>query len=439
MLNLSFFVTISIWYNQSFIHINGNQLLLLSIFNGSWLVAANLLGLYQSTRTIRMDKIIYNLFRSSVLFYLLITAISFVTKQYYSRLLLSSLAIVTMVCVSVSQVIAFMLVKYFRSKGRNTRSMIILGHGELSIYLRMKILSRTEFGYRFSGYFDDYAGGKNVLGKIDDVIPFLQENDVAEIYCYPAYLDSQKLEKIIEYADDHFIKVKIIPDYQGFQHSNMSIEMMDDIPVLCLHPMPLEDFVNVVWKRLFDLAFSAFAFLFVFWWLFPIVAVAIKINSRGPVFFKQLRGGRGNTPFMIYKFRTMYVHQDQDIKQACKNDKRITRVGRLLRKTSIDELPQLINVFMGQMSIIGPRPHALKHNTEFRISIREFNERHVVKPGITGLAQVKGYRGEISNRKDLFNRLKMDIFYVRNWSFWLDLKILFLTIGVLLHGQDSAY
>lgn len=331
------------------------------------------------------------------------------------------------------------LIRFFRSTGRNSKPIIILGYGDLSMYLRRKIGVSPEFGYRYMGFFDDLVSSNKSLGKICDVIPFLKDNQIEEIYCYPTYIDPIKLQEVVHYAEDNLITVKVIPDYRGYQYSDMGIEMIDDIPVLRLKPLPLEDDVNRFWKRTFDISMSLFTFLFIFSWLFPIVALAIKLNSKGPVLFKQKRGGRGNKSFVIYKFRTMYLHDEKQIKQASKTDSRITKVGSFLRKSSIDEIPQLINVFLGTMSIVGPRPHALRHNIEFRKQIERFNERHAVKPGITGLAQAKGYRGEIQNQSDLVNRIKFDRFYVKKWSLTLDIRIILLTIFSLIKGQDTAY
>ena len=175
-------------------------------------------------------------------------------------------------------------------------------------------------------------------------------------------------------------------------------------------------------------------------WLVPLLTVLIKIESKGPVFFKQLRHGRKNKFFFIYKFRTMYLHKDSKVKQAVKYDNRVTRIGNILRKTSIDELPQFINVLKGEMSVVGPRPHAVQHNDQYQPQIKHFWKRHEVKPGITGLAQAKGFRGEIPNIDLMINRVRLDHFYVKHWSLWLDTKIVLLTIySVLMGDHKNAY
>ena len=179
--------------------------------------------------------------------------------------------------------------------------------------------------------------------------------------------------------------------------------------------------------------------IFILSWLVPLIGLLIKLESKGPVFFKQNRHGRNNKLFLCYKFRTMVVNQLSDTKQATKNDPRITRVGSILRKTSIDEVPQFINVFLGSMSVVGPRPHPIKLNEEFAPQIDRFFQRHAVKPGITGLAQAKGFRGETSQFNDMYGRVKLDRFYVKNWSLFLDLKIIILTIISIIKSNENAY
>jgi lipopolysaccharide/colanic/teichoic acid biosynthesis glycosyltransferase len=177
----------------------------------------------------------------------------------------------------------------------------------------------------------------------------------------------------------------------------------------------------------------------VFSWLYPIIAIAIKLNSRGPVFFRQRRTGQNNQEFWCFKFRTMHINDEADHKQASRNDSRITAVGAFLRRTSLDELPQFLNVLRGEMSIVGPRPHMLKHTEEYSKVIGKFMARHFVKPGVTGLAQSKGYRGETKDIIDMKNRVKLDRFYIENWSFLLDIKIIIQTIFELLRTSEKAY
>ena len=192
-------------------------------------------------------------------------------------------------------------------------------------------------------------------------------------------------------------------------------------------------------KRGLDLFVSIMTLILVMSWLFPLLAILIKLDSRGPVMFKQLRHGLNNKPFYCYKFRTMVANEEADSKQATINDKRITKIGKFLRISSIDELPQILNVIKGDMAIVGPRPHTMPMNFEFAKSIDNFMSRHAVKPGITGLAQIKGYRGEIRDFHDIHRRVRLDLFYVKSWCLFFDIKIILNTFTALFFKNQNAY
>ena len=211
------------------------------------------------------------------------------------------------------------------------------------------------------------------------------------------------------------------------------------VPVLEFRSIPLDDPYNLVIKRIFDVIFSLAIIFFVMSWLTPVLAFFIKLESNGPVFFKQKRNGYNYKSFNCIKFRSMIINEDADLIQVSKSDERITRVGRFMRKTSIDELPQFFNVLIGDMSVVGPRPHMLSHTEVYANKVDKFMVRHFVKPGITGLAQVSGYRGEIETDNDIIGRVKFDIFYIENWSLFLDLKIIVKTVIKAIMGDEKAY
>ncbi|WP_339922637.1 sugar transferase [uncultured Cyclobacterium sp.] len=208
---------------------------------------------------------------------------------------------------------------------------------------------------------------------------------------------------------------------------------------LKIFPVAMFDESQQMIKRIFDVTLSLGLTVFVFSWLFPLIGIIIKLTSTGPVFFQQLRHGKDNVPFFCYKFRTMYINDQADTKQATKDDPRITWIGKFLRKSSMDELPQFLNVIKGEMSIVGPRPHAMPMNYKFSAEIDNFMFRHTVKPGITGLAQAKGFRGETKDFYDIYSRCKLDIFYVNNWSPMLDIKIIVWTVFSMLLDKGKAY
>jgi undecaprenyl-phosphate galactose phosphotransferase/putative colanic acid biosynthesis UDP-glucose lipid carrier transferase len=232
-----------------------------------------------------------------------------------------------------------------------------------------------------------------------------------------------------------------VPEFTEYvmrRFRRLNIEFYGDMPVLTMRPEPLDNLYNRIQKRAFDLLASSLFFLLVAWWLFPTIAVFVKLSSKGPVFFKQSRSGERNRHFMCYKFRTMYVNADADSKQAIRGDSRITPVGSFLRKTNLDELPQFINVLKGDMSVVGPRPHMLKHTEEYSKIVNNFMVRHFVKPGITGAAQANGYRGDTTDPELMRKRVQYDVWYLENWSFWLDVKIVFLTVWSMVKGNENA-
>ena len=223
---------------------------------------------------------------------------------------------------------------------------------------------------------------------------------------------------------DNLIKLKIIPDNKEIFTRAMKIELYDNVPVLNLRELPLETPYAKVVKRIFDVVFALIVIVGVLSWLSPIVYLLQRFDSNEPLFFKQKRHGVNRKVFWCYKFRSMATTADADTKMMTKNDKRVTKLGRILRKTSIDELPQFYNVLLGNMSVVGPRPHMEVHTEKYQVSVDKYLVRHFVKPGITGLAQIKGYRGEIVEQSDIINRTRLDVFYVEKWSLWLDVKII---------------
>lgn len=217
------------------------------------------------------------------------------------------------------------------------------------------------------------------------------------------------------------------------------VQLFGHLPVLSPRTEPLENKVNQLVKRLFDVLFSLLVIIFILSWLTPLMAILIKLESKGPVFFKQSRSGKNNRPFTCLKFRSMRINGEADSKQAEPHDDRITKIGAFMRRNSIDEMPQFFNVLIGDMSVVGPRPHMLQHTQEYSAIIDEYMVRHLVLPGITGWAQVRGLRGQTQEKGAMQERVKADIWYLENWSLLLDFKIVFLTCWQLIVGQDNVF
>jgi Undecaprenyl-phosphate glucose phosphotransferase len=287
------------------------------------------------------------------------------------------------------------------------------------------------------------------LGTVEDCIPFAVENNIREVYS-TIVPEREQIEQLVEIAERNMIRVKFVTSsnrYSALKQQLLReqdifcvpVESFPNMDVFSLRTEPLQHMQARTKKRIFDVCFSAFTIIFVLSWLTPLIALAIKLESRGPIFFKQLRSGRNNEPFWCYKFRSMTVNKDSDAVQATRNDRRITRVGAFLRKTSLDELPQFWNVMLGNMSIVGPRPHMLKHTEEYSALINDFMMRHFLKPGITGWAQVHGFRGETREDGSMQKRVQYDIWYMQNWTQMLDIRIIFMTIINIFKGEEKAY
>ncbi len=312
-------------------------------------------------------------------------------------------------------------------------NFIIIGDGELAREIRKYFLVHYKMNYRFMALF------KSSDQLLDQLGLFCRENTVHELYCCLSDLKSEDVKKIIEFGLNRLIKVKLLSDTRFFKPESIELDQYHYLPLIDTGVVPLDDIKNRITKRVFDVIFSSVVILTVLSWLIPIIYLASKLDSSGPFFFKQRRAGKNNKAFYCLKIRTMVVNKESDTKQATKDDNRITKLGKLLRKTSLDEIPQFFNVLFGEMSVIGPRPHPLKLNEQFSESIERFMSRHYVKPGITGLAQCLGYRGETKNLVDMENRIRMDRYYIENWSFALDIKIIFLTVLSLLRGSEKAF
>lgn len=336
-----------------------------------------------------------------------------------------------------------LLRKHSRSFWLEANNIVIVGLGQVGIDLYNYINSNPQLVYSISGVFDDdktkVPHHVNYLGKVEECIGYSASHNIKEIFCALPHNESDRIEALIQESDKHMIRFRLVPDMKTIRHQNYLIELFGYVPVLKPRQEPLENKANEIVKRVFDVIFSSLVILFILSWLTPVLAIIISLDSEGPIFFKQLRSGKNNKPFYCLKFRSMRVNSDCDQLQASQNDSRITRVGRFIRRTSIDELPQFINVFMGDMSVVGPRPHMLKHTHDYSQVINNYMVRHFLTPGITGWAQVNGFRGETRETSLMLKRVQADLWYLENWSILLDLKIIFLTLWHGFRNNGNAY
>ena len=347
------------------------------------------------------------------------------------------------VAVGFYRVLVHMALNSYRKFGGNVRRAIIIGFDQQGVRLYNLLKRKPEYGIRCEGFYDDHLRGSSqkdgipILGGVEDFIT--QGVGSVEFIYVSESINRYALNQIVNVADAHLRKVKLIPQFNTELFKTYSLTRFDDISIVDINDLPLDGVVNRAVKRTFDIVFSLFVVVFILSWLYPLLAILIKLESSGPVLFRQLRHGKGNSPFVCYKFRTMVVNEHADTQWASKNDPRITRMGALLRRTSLDELPQFLNVLIGNMSIVGPRPHPIPLNESYQNRVHKFTQRHASKPGITGLAQAMGYRGEIRKFHQMSSRVKLDRFYLQNWSFILDIKIIVLTVYSLVFNRENAY
>jgi putative colanic acid biosynthesis UDP-glucose lipid carrier transferase len=344
---------------------------------------------------------------------------------------------------TVWRVIARETLKLYRKTGRNYKRVIIVGAGKTGMNLYSELKKEMAYGYCIHGFFDDNLLLKNTLpnylGMTHEVEDYVIKNDIDEIYCTLPSSKDEKILRIFNFAEKNMVRFFIVPEFSRYLKKRLYLESIESVPVMAVRSEPLQFMHNQVIKRAFDIMFSVFFLIVFFPFFYVILGILIKLSSPGPIIFKQVRTGIYGKDFDCYKFRSMRMNEDADEKQAEKDDPRVTKFGHFLRRSNLDEIPQFFNVLKGDMSVIGPRPHMLKHTELYSILIDKYMVRHLVKPGVSGWAQVNGYRGETKTTKQMEDRVKYDVWYLENWTFLLDLKILFVTIVNMFKGEKNAY
>jgi len=401
-----------------------------------WIIVSVFNRFYYIYRYTNFLKIINLLFNQIVLFALSLFCFAgiFPELELEPNTIIKLLMPIAILIVFV-KIVTYYSIKTFRSYfGGNYRKTIIIGSSMESQNLELFFNKNKQAGYLHKKTFSDVSK-KSIL----DSINFVKEQEIDEIYCSTENINDQEVKALIKFCDNNLKTIKFIPNSTKLNSKKLIYETYDSLPILSLRRVPLQDSVNLFFKRLTDIIISLAVVVFVLSWLTPIIALFIKKESDGPVFFKQIRNGINYEEFSCLKFRSMIVNDNAHKLQATKGDTRVTKIGAFLRKTSLDEMPQFINVLLGDMSVVGPRPHMIKENDKYYKTVDKYMLRHVIKPGITGLAQVSGYRGEVEKESDIVNRIKFDIYYLENWSILLDVKIILRTILNSIKGEDKAY
>lgn len=391
-----------------------------------------------------LDKIVQRAFSViSLLIFLFATCLIFLNVGDVLATFLVVYYVSTIVVFSCWRVFVRMLLKFYRRKEYNFKRVVIVGAGKNGMELYRAMRDDISSGFNILGFFDDNLALRDILpsylGTTDKVEEFAIAKDIDEIYCTLPGTNDEKILRMLNFAEKQMIRFYIVPEFYRNVKKSMVMEFLESVPLLTIRREPLQAFYNRALKRSFDLVFSSVVLCTIFPILYVLIGFLIKRSSPGPIFFKQKRTGLYGHDFECYKFRTMRVNDQADTMQAVKDDPRKTKIGDFLRRTNLDEFPQFINVFKGDMSVVGPRPHMLKHTEQYSALIDKYMVRHLVKPGVTGWAQVTGYRGETKTLEQMEGRVKRDVWYIENWTFFLDLKIIVVTLVNMFRGDKNAY
>ncbi|HMO60635.1 MAG TPA: undecaprenyl-phosphate glucose phosphotransferase [Ferruginibacter sp.] len=417
---------------------------LLAILNVAWFILCFICRTYSDSNILKFESFtkrtvqVYLLWVITVLFYLFF-ARQLVVSRFFILFHMGFFAVGLL----INRFLYLGISNYFKGRNQLFNKVLIIGYNETAKKLE-KYFDEEGINAHLLGFVEDEKNITElsrhpILADIKNTIPTAIEMDIQEIYSTITPEQNNFIYTLINKAEMECIRFKVVPDLSMFVNKPVVINYIRDLPVLSLRSEPLDDVGNRIKKRVLDVVVSLFVVIFILSWLVPILGLLIFLESRGPIFFSQLRSGRNNKTFYCHKFRSMRVNKESDTKQATKNDNRITRIGRFIRKTSLDEFPQFINVLKGEMSLVGPRPHMVKHTSDYSKIVDQFMIRQFLKPGITGWAQINGYRGEITEDTQLINRVNDDLWYLENWNIWLDIRIMFLTVYKVFKGDEKAY
>jgi len=422
-------------------HFSDKHLLFYIYLNACWIVLFFVFGAHNVDRNTKKKSIFFTYVRIIVFyFFFFLMYFQAVPLQYYPRHHLKYLFALFFFSLILWKFVLYYAFYFYRKYGYNYRNVIILGYGNKAKELAKYFLTNPWHGYRFLGFIDKEVNLKRrIMGSWDDLKSFIEANDINQVYISWDTIPRSVLDDVSNLLADYPIKIRILPDLENFAYKSAELVNYGMVPVLQIHPGPLSFWYNRLLKRSFDIVVSLIVIIGILSWFSLILYILDLIFYRQGIFFNQERTCIDGKVFICHKFRSMQRNDESDDVQATRNDKRVTRVGRFLRKWSLDEMPQFVNVLKGEMSIVGPRPHMIKHTEEYQKLVKRFMLRHTVSPGITGLAQVNGYRGEIKEPRDIIKRVELDAKYIENWSFNMDIKIILMTMWVIIKGQDTAY
>lgn len=439
---------IAYWMNSSKVTIV-QFLLILAIFILTWFAAAYFSSIYGDRRSKKFSEELVYIFYTVLLYAILLSSVSFFINFLYLNTgqLFYTYFLILFPAIIIEK---YIFRKYIHSiiyKGNLFETVLIVGATPSAFDYIETINKFYYYGYRCIGIIDDVDSeitGLNYLGQISALKSILKNNEIDEVVIALSYTKTQEIQYIMEVCDFANINVKILPDFTQYTSASVQVNNVGLLPVMNVMALSLDKTENKILKRLLDIFGALLFLLLIGFWLLPIIALLVKLSSRGPIFFKQERWGLNNERIICYKFRSMNIESENfndngSYNQAIKDDKRVTPIGRFLRKNNFDELPQFWNVLIGNMSIVGPRPHPIQLNLESMQSVDNYMLRHMVLPGITGWAQVNGFRGATTEPGSMQKRINYDLYYIHNWTIWLDFQIILQTVINFFRGDQNAY
>lgn len=446
IISITFLISNYIIYNLSPYNFPESIFVVLMILIISWFFSSIITFLYDEFRYRNFVYEILGIFKNVFIQSFTLLLIILLFDNTISQKLIFIFPTVLFPSLLIEKQILRLLLSYIRKKGRNLRNIIIVGINDYTIKLYHQMRKFKDFGYNALGFIGDATNANNnipVLASSNNIQDILISRKIHDVIVSIPSIDKEKAEYITSICENNNVNIIVMHEHFDIFLGSYSSKFISN-PFMSLRQDKINELHWRIFKRIFDIFFSLCFILFVFSWLYPIIALIIKLESKGSILFKQQRNGKDNRSFYIYKFRTMHseskdLDENNNFKQAIKNDPRLTRIGAWLRKTSIDELPQFINVLKGEMSIIGPRPHPFHLNSYYINLIPNYNLRHIIKPGITGWAQIKGFRGPTHQHELMQKRIEHDLWYLNNWSFTLDIKIVIISVWLMLRGDKNAF
>ncbi len=446
LLNLSFIISAILAQSFKILLARDYMFILLLLLNIVWFVNTNLSGFYLDFFTRSFSFQFFNILKI-VFFQVGLTVLFiFLTKEdLFTRNFIVLYGFLLTLSISLRTAIFKNILISLRKQGKNIRNLLIIGAGEVGRNFKDTISQNPDFGYRFIGFLDDTIKDNEILGSINQLDEKLKQSEIDEVVIALSSQPAELLDEIIRICNINAVRIHIIPDYFRFLSSRFQISSIGNFPIITARQEPLEEANRRFFKRSFDIVFSILVLIFLLSWLYPIIALLIKLDSKGKVLFIQKRIGAKNQLFECYKFRTLTSESSKEsntFKPVVSGDKRVTGIGNFLRKSNIDELPQFLNVLKGDMSVVGPRPHAIPYQDLYGKIFEEIKMRHNVRPGLTGWAQVNGLRGDVEdeneNSRRTIMRMKYDLWYIENWTMRLDIQIIFMTIWQMIKGDTKA-